>query len=188
MASLREFTAKTLVPLVIDDARQHRIFNEADLQQRAAYHLYDGYVRQYNNVYLLNQPFIRIGKGRGASDAKPDIVIADDNGPFAAFELKCFLEDARLSAILDYVWSDIDQLRKFKQRYPQSDCAFAFVLVDVPDIDEFKALLRELQRDREPWMTHYLRRHIINLYCDENLRKRTRYDAWAEKWLALRKY
>ena len=68
-----------------------------------------------------------------------------------------------------------------------SDYAFALVMVDVPDVDEFKELQHELNRDREPWMAHYLRRHIINLYCDENFRKRARYDAWADKWLELRR-
>lgn len=187
MASLREFTANTLAPLLIEDARRHRIFNEADLQHRTAYHLYDRYVRHYENVYLLNQPYLQIGKGRGATSAKPDVVIADENGPFSAFELKCFLEDPRPTAIMSHVWSDIDQLRKFKQKYPASEYAFALVLVDVPDIDEFKALDRELRRDRERWMKHYLKRHVLNLYCNDSFRRRTRYDAWAEKWLALRK-
>jgi hypothetical protein len=188
MSSLREFAANTLAPLLVEDARQHRIFNEADLQFRAAYHLYDGYVRRYNNLYLLNQPYLEIGKGRGAASAKPDIVIADEDGPFSALELKCFLYAARPTAIASQVWADIDQLRKFKQKYPESEYAFALVLVDAPDVDEFKALHRELHRDREQWMKHYLRRHVINLYCDENFRKRTRYDAWAEKWLRLRNY
>lgn len=188
MASLREFAAKTLVPLLVEDARQYRIFNEADLQFRVAYHLHDGYMRHYSNLYLLNQPYLGIGKGRGSVSAKPDIVIADEEGPFSALELKCFLYDAHPSSIATKVWADIDQLRKFKQKYPDSEYAFALVLVDVPDIAEFKELHRELHRDREGWMKHYLRRHVINLYCDENFRKRNRYDAWAEKWLKLRNY
>lgn len=188
MSSLREFAAKTLVPLLVEDAREHRIFNEADLQHRAAYHLYDRYVRRFDNLYLLNQPYLQIGKGRGATSAKPDIVIADEDGPFSAFELKCFLQVSSITAVAGHVWSDIDQLRKFKQKYRESEYAFALVLVDVPDVAEFKALHRELHRDREPWMTHYLRRHVVNLYCDENYRKRTRYDARAEKWLKLRQF
>jgi hypothetical protein len=185
MSSLREFAAKTLVPHLVEDARRHRIFNEADLQSRTAYHLYDDYVRHYDNLYLLNQPFMQIGKGRGVVSAKPDIVVADEKGPFSAFELKCFLEDARATTIAGYVKSDIDQLRKFKQKYPNSEHTFAVVMVDIPDVDEFKKLHRELNRDSEPWMAHYLRRHVINLYCDENYRKRSRYDSWAEKWLEV---
>lgn len=183
--SLREFTAKTLVPALVDDARRHLIFNEADLQHRTSYHLYRGYVRQYDNVYLLNQPTLRIGKGPGATTAKPDIVVADEDGPCSAFELKCFLGEMPVKTIANYVWDDIDQLRKFKQKYSQSQHACALVVVDVPDVEEFKGLDRELRRDREPWMSHYLQRHIINLYCDENYRKRSRYEDWAEKWLQI---
>lgn len=159
MSSLCEFTSKTLVPLLVQDAREHRIFNEADLQHRAAYHLYDRYVRHYDNIYLLNQPSLQIGRGPGAISTKPDIVLADEKGPFTAIELKCFLQDARPTAIAAYVWNDVDKLRRFKQRYPLSEYAFAIVVVDVPDVSQFKALHRELHRDRERWMAHYLKRH-----------------------------
>ena len=116
MASLRDYVSNGLVPAITEDARKLRIFNEADLQFRVAYHLERGYVTRTPNLYLLNQPFIRIGTGRGAARAKPDIVIADEHGPLFAFELKCYFENAhqKLSTIVDSVLDDIDQLRKFR--------------------------------------------------------------------------
>ena len=136
MTSIRDFVSKQLISSLTYDAKNFRIFNEADLQYRAAYHLDRGYVSKFRNFYLLNQPYIRIGKGRGVVSAKPDIVIADvDDEPFSAFELKCYLENAdkKVSTISEQVWSDIDHLRKFWLRYPRSERVFAIVLVDVPE-------------------------------------------------------
>lgn len=189
MPSLKQFVPNILVPRITEDAREVRILNEADLQYRAAYHLDQWIVRSFTNVYLLNQPYIRIGKGRGAISAKPDIVVADtESGPFSAFELKCYLEDGdkKVSTICDNVWADIGQLKKFRQRYPDSEGAFAIVLVDVQDVSAFRALNKELHRHKEPWMAHYLRVYVSNLFCDENFRKRTRYERWADEWLARR--
>lgn len=187
MSSIREFTSKTLIPLLVEDARRHCIFNEADLQQRTAYHLYDRYIRKCANVRLLNQPYLRIGMGRGSVDAKPDIVLTDDDGhPFCAFELKCFLERRAISSIAKHVWGDISQLQRFKRKYGSTEYVFALVMVNLPDVNEFKLLRRELYRDKEPWMSHCLRLHMVNLYCDQNLRKRVRYDEWAARWSLLR--
>lgn len=189
MTSIREFVSKQLISNITDDVRDFRIFNEADLQYRAAYHLDRGYVSKSRDFYLLNQPYVRIGRGRGAAGAKPDIVIADLNDePFSAFELKCYLEgaDEKVSTISAQVWADIDQLRKFQQRYPRSEMAFAIVLVDIPEILAYETLVKDFNRNRESWMTHYLQVHVINIYCDENLRKRTRYEQWADQWLARR--
>lgn len=189
MQSIKQFVPKELIPRITDDAREVRILNEADMQYRAAYHLDQRYVSRFTNVFLLNQPYIRIGHGRGVTAAKPDIVLADNqDGPFTAFELKCYLDDGdkKVSTIRDHVWADIDQLKRFKQRYRKSEAAFAIVLVDVQDISAFRELGREFHRVKEPWMAYYLRICVINLFCDENFRKRTRYEKCAEEWLARR--
>ena len=118
--------------------------------------------------------------------AKPDIVIAGvDDGPLAAVELKCFLYDAKPSTIPNLVWADIEYLGKFKQRYNDSLNAFAIVLVDIDDVEVYEDVRRELKRVKESWMTHYLQVHVVNLYCDENLRQRNGYVAWTERWLNL---
>ena len=188
--SLKQFVSKVLVPRITDDAKKFRILNEADLQYRAAYHLDRRYVSQYNDVYLVNQPYSWIGHGRGVKIAKPDIMIVDRReGPFSAFELKCYLEDAdkKVPTICDNVWEDIKQLQRFKQRYREkSECAFAIVLVDIPDESAHRVLVKELNRDKDPWMAHYLRVAVINLFCDENFRQRRGYKQWAEEWLDRR--
>jgi hypothetical protein len=189
MQSLKQFVSKELVPRITDDARKFRILYEADLQYRTAYHLDQRYVSQFDNVYLLNQPYIRIGHGRGVTNAKPDIVIVDrKEGPFSALELKSYLEDAdkKVPTICDNVWKDIKKLERFKHRYRNSEGAFAIVLVDVTDVSAYRALVKELHRVKEPWMAHYLRVEVINLFCDENFRQRTRYEQWAEEWTARR--
>lgn len=188
MASLRDYVSNGLVPAITEDARKLRIFNEADLQFRVAYHLERGYVAHAPGLYLLNQPFIRIGAGRGAVRAKPDIVIADEQGPFFAFELKCYFENThqKLSTIIDSVLDDIDQLRKFKLRFKGSQYGFALVMVDIPDVDAHRTLVSALPPRKEPWMAHFLKVHVVNLYCDENHRKRTRYEQWSDDWSARR--
>ncbi len=186
MSSAREFVANELVPSLIEDAKELRIFNEADLQYWTAYHIFRDYVRKHPNTYLLNQPYIRIGKGRGATSARPDLVIADSKqGPITAIELKCFLEDADLkfTTIRDKVWEDIEALRKFKQRFDKSEYAFAIIMIDVTDIHLYNNLCKEFDREKESWMKHYLKVHLINMFCDEDGRKRTRYEDWAEGWL-----
>jgi hypothetical protein len=187
--SIKQFVSKELVPRITQDARNFRIFYEADLQYRAAYHLDHRYVSGFNNVYLLNQPYTWIGRGRGVKNVKPDIVIVDrDEGPYTAFELKSYLEgaDKKVPTIYDNVWKDIKKLKRFKDRYPNSEGAFAIVLVDVTDVSAYRTLVTELRRAKEPWMAHYLRVEVINLFCDNNFRTRTRYKLWAEEWTARR--
>lgn len=185
MSSLREFVSKELVPSIVADAKALRIFNEADLQYRTAHHIDQKYVKRFSNIYLLNQPYIRIGKGPSTVSAKPDLVLVDTaRKPITAFELKCFLENPSISTVVNKVWEDIENLGKIKQRYPDTEYAFAIVLVDVADTVQYEQLVKEFKRQRESWMAHYLRIHLINMYCDENLRKRNRYDAWAELWLS----
>lgn len=183
MSSLREFVSKEVVPAIIKDAREFRIFNEADLQVRVAHYLRK-FVEQ-EDLYLLNQPAIRIGRGRGVTNAKPDLVICEFNGspnPIAAFELKCFLEDADIKVpnIQSKIWEDIDALKKFGQRFSKSESEYVFfiALLDIEDIDKYEKLVREFERYKEPWMKHYLRVHLINMRSEI----RRGYDNWANEW------
>lgn len=191
MNSIKRFVPEELIPRIEDDAKQLRILNEADLQYRVAHHLDQRYISSFSNVFLANQPYIRIGKGRSSADAKPDIVLSyTDDGPFCAFELKCYLEngDKKFSTIRDSVWADIGQLKKFKQTYGD-DCeaTFAIVLIDIEDKDTYKELMKEFQRDREQWMAHCLRVFVINCCWDSNFRKRPRYEQWSDRWLERRR-
>lgn len=188
MSSIKEFVSKVLKPAIIKDAKEFRIFNEADLQTRVAYHLQKGYIRKYRNYYLLNQPTTRIGKGRGAAPARPDLVICEFNGgpnplALAAFELKCYLEDAdvKLPTIQSGILADIEALRKFDQRFAKSgnEYVFAIALLDIEDEEKFKELDKEFKRNREEWMNNFLKVHLINMRTEI----RRGYDQWAEQWL-----
>jgi hypothetical protein len=178
MKSFREFIKNDLLDQLIADVRDLRIFNEADLQYRTAFHLDKEY---YPELFLTNQPTIPLGRTRGTVPAKPDIVIYHHKeGPKTAVELKCFLkyENPSFALVADSVWKDIDKLRKFKDRYEGSKNAFAIVLVNLE-----KNLYEELQKEfsrasREDWMNHYLFIHVLNVFCDENGRKRPWYKAW----------
>lgn len=180
MKSFRDFVREDLLRKLLDDVKDSRIFNEADLQYRAAYHLDREY---YPRLYLTNQPTISIGRARGTTTAKPDIVIYHDvDGPVTAFELKCFLKHDRaaISLIASHVWRDLEKLRKFKARYQYSKNAFAVVFLNVADGGAFRELRKELTA-REDWMSHYLFIHVVNVFCDDNGRKRPWYDRWQEE-------
>lgn len=171
----------------MDDVKDRRIFNEADLQYRAAYHLDREY---FPDLYLTNQPTISIGRARGTITAKPDIVVYHDvKGPVTAFELKCFLKHDRapVSFLVENVWRDLDKLRKFQARYPDSKNAFAIVFLNLADGSAFAELKRELTA-REEWMSHYLFIHILNVFCDENGRKRPWYNRWHEEMNHWKRY
>lgn len=134
MRSFRDFIRDTLLKKLIDDVKELRIFNEADLQYRAAVHFDKEY---YPELYLTNQPVIPLGRARGTVAARPDIVIYHHkDGPKTAVELKCFLKHENISVaqIADAVWKDVDKLQKFKNRYENSKNAFAIVLVNLEKI------------------------------------------------------
>jgi len=184
--SFRDFVKGTLLKKLLDDVKDRRIFNEADLQYRASHHLDKEY---YPDLYLTNQPSIPIGRHRGKVPAKPDIVLYDETkGPQVAMELKCFIKQENLSfsAIADAVWKDIDKLGKFCDRYRDSRNAFALVFVNVG-----KELYEELGREfspREEWMSHYLFIHVVNVLCDSEGRKRNWYNSWLEDMRQWNKY
>lgn len=187
MSSIKEFVAKTLCPALIEDARRHRIFNETDLQTRAAYHLHRGYIEKYTGTYLLNEPHIPIGKGRGTAKAKPDIMLCefkDGPLPFAAIELKCYLDNAdnKLPAIIRCLGEDIENLGKTSQRYQTLENVFSIALLDMQDKEEFEILNRDFQRKIEDWQKHFLKVHLINM---RSVIQRG-YDTWAEEWEARR--
>lgn len=180
VTSFREFVKNDLLRRLLDDVNDERIFNEADLQYRAAHHLDREY---FPKLFLANQPTIPIGRGRATAPAKPDIVLYHpDYGPQTAIELKCFLkhETPTFSVIADAVWRDADKLRKFRARYEDSRNAFAIALVDV-NKDLYLELRREFGATREEWMTHYLFVHVLNVFCDDNGRKRNWYNNWKQK-------
>jgi hypothetical protein len=172
MRSFRDFIRDSLLKKLIDDVKELRIFNEADLQYRAAVHLDKEY---YPDLFLTNQPVIPIGRARGTAAARPDIVLYHHkDGPMAAVELKCFLKHENLSVvqIAKAVWNDVDKLHKFKNRYQNSKSAFAIALVNL-EKEAFEEIQREFSRaSREDWMNHYLFSHVLNVYCDESGRKR----------------
>ena len=188
MSSIREFVSKVLEPAIIKDAKEFRIFNEADLQACVASHLQRKYISNHRDLYLLNQPSTRIGKGRGVERAKPDLVVCEFNGepnPVAAFELKCYLEnsDKKLPAIQSNIWDDINALRKFGQRFSRAGTEYVFViaLLDVTDEDSFSELDNDFRKNREEWMKHFLKVHLINMRTEI----RRGYDQWAERWLNM---
>lgn len=185
MASIRDFVANKLSKLIVNDAKALRILNESDLQVRVAFHLDKNYAQDSEKIRVYNQPYIPVGKGRGAGHAKPDILIVDDKGPYVAMELKCVLlnADRKLPDVETKLWEDIGALARFKQRYPHSEDAFLFALVDIVDIEAYQSLLNSMKRNREEWMKHYLHVHVLNMACDENCRKRNNYDEWARQYL-----
>ena len=185
--SFRDFLRDKLVEKLLEDVKEHRIFNEADMQYRTAVHVDKSC---YPDLFLVNQPIIPIGHGRGKYDVKPDIVIFHpEKGPVTAIELKCFLNtEYNLKSIIEYVWDDIEKLKGFRQRYPNSKNAFAVVFVNVSDTDDYWILDREFRREKEDWMKYYFYPHIINVYCDDNGRKRNWYNKWAADWIGLKEY
>jgi hypothetical protein len=185
MKSFREFIKSDLTSKLLADVRDLRIFNEADMQYRAAVHLDEEY---YPDLYLTNQPSIPLGRARGTVAAKPDIVIYHhEDGPKTAIELKCFLkyENPSVTQLSDSVWKDVDKLRKFKDRYGCSKNAFAVVLLNL-EKESYEEIQREFSRaNREDWMSHYLFIHVLNVFCDENGRKRPWYNEWSEQMKRL---
>jgi hypothetical protein len=188
MKSFREYAREILTEKLVEDVWDHKIFSEADMQYCAAFWLDKEYFSlQY---YLRNQPQIPIGKGRGTANAKPDIVIfSPKHGPVVAFELKCFIANPNLGIrqIADKIWEDIDNLYKFKQRYPESENVFAIAMVHL-DKQDFDELRKEFSRDKEEWMKHYLFTHIVNIVCNENGRKRNQYEVWYKEWKKWKEY
>lgn len=188
MKSFRDFVRDDLREKLLIDVKDRRIFNEADLQYRAALHLDKEY---YPDLYITNQPNIPIGKTRATTPAKPDIVIWHDaDGPRTAVELKCFLkyDNVSLTFVIDSVWKDVDKLQKFRSRYQDSKNAFALVFVNVGK-DAYLDLQREFSRiAREDWMSHYLFIHVVNVFCDESGRKRHWYNEWHEEMVQWKHY
>lgn len=182
MISFREIIKNDIVPKLLNDVRDYRIFNEADMQYRAAHHL-DKVC--YPDLFLTNQPVIPVGQRRGKTNVKPDIVVFHPKEkPVTAVELKCFIgnDSPRFSTVVDPVWQDIGKLQGFRKRYENSTNAFAVVLVNVEDRELFAGFQKEFSTDREEWMKHYLFIHLVNIYCDENGRKRRWYDDWRAEW------
>jgi len=171
----------------LDDIKEHRIFNEADMQYRAAVHIDK---ECYPDLYLTNQPVIPVGRGRGKYEARPDIVIFHPKkGPMAAIELKSFLYfDYDIKSIIEAVWNDIEKLKRFKARYPESKNTFVVVCVNINDIDDFWEINGEFNGEKENWMKYYFYPHIINVFCDNNGRKRNWYNKWSEEWSDLKDY
>ena len=138
MASFREIIKNNIVPKLLNDVRDYRIFNEADMQYRAAHHL--DKVCYPADLFLTNQPVIPVGRRRGKTNVKPDIVVFHPKaGPVTAVELKCFIgnDSPRFSTVVKPVWQDIVKLREFHKRYENSTNAFAIVLVNVGDMGLF---------------------------------------------------
>ncbi|GEM_PF-6400264 len=188
MKSFRDFIKSDLTTKLLGDVKELRIFNEADMQYRAAVHLDKEY---FPDLYLTNQPSIPLGRARGTVAAKPDIVIYHHkDGPKTALELKCFLkyENPSATQLADSVWRDVDKLQKFKGRYANSKNAFAVVLVNL-EKEAHEEIQREFSRtSREDWMNHYLFIHVLNVYCDENGRKRPWYNEWSEQMTEWKQY
>lgn len=189
MASFRETIKNNIIPKLLVDVEQYRIFNEADMQYRAAHHLDKAC---YPELYLTNQPVIPVGQRRGKTNVKPDIVVFHpEKGPVTALELKCFIgnDNPRFSTIVKPVWQDIEKLHDFRRRYEMSSTnAFAIVLVNVEDRELFAEFQKEFRSKREEWMSHYLFIHLVNVYCDDNGRKRRWYDKWREEWRNWQKH
>ncbi len=131
-----------------------------------------------------------MGRGRGKFDARPDIVVFHpEKGSVNAIELKCFLStEYNLNEIIESVWNDIDKLKRFKRRYPDSKNAFAIVCVNESDQDDYWELDREFRDEKEDWMKYYFYPHVVNVYCNEDGRKRNWYKNWIEEWTDLREY
>jgi hypothetical protein len=188
MTAFREFIKSDLTSSLLEDVKELRIFTEADMQYRAAVHLDKEY---YPDLYVINQPRIRVGRAGGTIGAKPDIVIYHPkDGPQTAIELKCFLKDDNRSVaqIAGSVRKDVDKLRKFKDRYTNGKNAFAVVLVNL-EKEPYNELLREFSRtSREDWMNHYFFIHVVNVFCDGNGRKRRWYNDWSEQMTEWRTY
>ncbi len=185
MLSFREIIKNEVLAKLLEDARDFHIFNEADMQSRIALHLHK---HCRSSLYLRNQPYMPVGQRRGKKPAKPDLVIEHKDGPVAAIELKCFLDcDTRSpAAMAEQIWRDIEKLGDFRARYARSRNAFAIALVNVADADRFAEFQQAFARHRrEPWMSHYLCVHLLNIYCDESGRKRRWYDEWQSGWREL---
>lgn len=186
MLSFREIIRNEVLDKLLEDVRDLHIFNEADMQSRLALHLHR-YCQ--SKLYLRNQPFMPVGQRRGKRWTKPDVVVFNEEAsPIAAVELKCFLDkDARACATMEeHIWRDIDKLRDFRTRYDQSKNAFAIALVNIADANQHVEFQQAFARPtREPWMSHYLYVHVVNVYCDENGRKRRWYDGWHHEWQEL---
>lgn len=182
MGSIREFVSKKLEPSILRDAKKHLIFNETDLHVRTAHHIQNQFIVRQPGLYLLNEPSMRIGTGRGTISAKPDIVICDGSGPLAAFELKCHLDsaDQKVASIAAGIQQDIDVLKKLGDRF-EVEYVFAIVLLNITDPDIARDIDRYFASGREPWMKHHFRLHLINL------RGRIRsYSEWADRWQEVR--
>ena len=185
MSSIKEFVAKTLCPALIEDTRRHRIFNEADHQARTSYHLQKGYVERHEGGYLLHEPHIAIGRGRGTTKAKPDIMMCDFRDgpwPFAAIELKCYLEDTdtKVPTIFKNLSDDIENLKKAGHRFETLKNVFSIALLDMEDTDQFNTMSREFRRITEDWQKHFLKVHLINMRSEI----KRGYDRWADEWNA----
>lgn len=180
MGSIRTFATDQLIPAIIKDAKAHLIFNERDLHIRTALHL-SKYAKGVR-AFVLNEPFMRIGQGRGTTNAKPDIVVCDRDGPLAAFELKCHLDspDTRGPAIEAGILADIANLKKFQQCY-DVEYVFAVVLLDFEDREKFERIERVLLSHKEPWMKHRFKLILLNM------RRHIRgYSNWSQEWLEIR--
>jgi hypothetical protein len=178
MSSIREFVTKKLEPMILKDAKEIRIFNEADLQMRTAHHILRKFIADDTNCILRNQPSMRVGRGRGTISVKPDILICDGKGPLAAFELKCHLDgaDQKIPSIMSGIAADIDVLRRLSQRFAV-EYVFSIVLLNIADPNAFEELERNFTRAREPWMSHQFRLHLIDF------RRTIRsFDEWEKRW------
>ena len=177
MMSFREFVKNKLLKKLVEDIKNFRIFNEADLQYRVAHHLDKKYFKEY---WLLNQPKMPVGKKSGRRNRRPDIVLFNkDCSPVAAFELKCFIDKGEHSVVRRSL-KDIEKLKKFGERYLESKNAFAIILVRMDDKDLYTSVQKEFRKDKEDWMKHYLKVHVINVCRNVKGRK---YKWYKAQWL-----
>ena len=184
MKSPRDFVRDKLPQKLHNDILDFRIFNEADLQYRTAFHLDKEY---FQNYWLRNQPRIQVGLTSGTQDVKPDIILFDHKGkPVIALELKCFIDSVNPSpeAIVEKVRHDIEKLKRFQKRHSESKYTFAIIVVRIEDRELHKEVRRAIEkiiRDEE-WTKHYFFHHIINTCYTDDDRKRPRYNEWLEQW------
>ena len=167
-SSIRDFVKQDLRERLFRDAWSFRVFNETDLQVRAAFHIQKRFLSDARKMFLVNEPSIKIGRAKGVKSAYPDLVLVNKGGPFAAIELKCFLEegDSKFAAIENKAWEDIENLDKFCDRYGDNAYGFGMILVNLKEPGKFSRLKGRLDRDRESWMKHRIFAHVVNMYCD----------------------